>query len=173
MHNANVEQLTALENKSYPLPYFTDYKTHFFLGKITSKIQVRLILEINIKMSSIWFKIPTSLKNGHIFDAVENLSLSDSIGLIWRQQCTDATNMNFGIHKLANNLSPAPPSQTQNNVEPMLRHCNLWHRSTEPVNLNIFKVICVIGSSTIFLLVASFVMEKIKGIRMMRAINWK
>jgi hypothetical protein len=35
------------------LPYFTDYKTHFFLQKIASKIQVRLILEINIKMSSV------------------------------------------------------------------------------------------------------------------------
>ena len=33
--------------------YFTGYNTHFFLGKIASKILVRLILEINIKMSSI------------------------------------------------------------------------------------------------------------------------
>ena len=33
------------------------------------------------------------------------------------------------------------------------------------------KVICVIGNSTIFLLVASFVMEKIKGIHVMQAIN--
>jgi hypothetical protein len=35
------------------VPYFTDYKTHFFLKKIASKIQVRLILEINTKMSSL------------------------------------------------------------------------------------------------------------------------
>ena len=35
------------------LPYFTDYKTHFFLRKIGSKIQMHLILEINIKMSSV------------------------------------------------------------------------------------------------------------------------
>jgi hypothetical protein len=35
------------------IPYFTDYKTHFFLQKIASKIQVRLILEINTKMSSV------------------------------------------------------------------------------------------------------------------------
>jgi hypothetical protein len=38
---------------SKSIPYFTDYKTHFFLRKIASKIQVRLILEINIKMSSV------------------------------------------------------------------------------------------------------------------------
>ena len=78
------------------IPYFTDYKTYFFLWKIASKIQVRLILEINIKMSSVWFKIPTSLKNGHIFDAAGNLSLSGNIGLNWRQQCTDVTNMSCG-----------------------------------------------------------------------------
>jgi hypothetical protein len=35
------------------LPYFTDYKTYFFLRKIASKIHVCLILEINIKMSSV------------------------------------------------------------------------------------------------------------------------
>ena len=65
------------------LPYFTDYKTHFFLRKIASKIQVCLILEINIKMSSVGFKIPASLKNGHIFDAAGNLSLSGNIGFNW------------------------------------------------------------------------------------------
>jgi hypothetical protein len=37
----------------YNLPYFTDYKTHFFLQKIASKMQVRLILEINTKMFSV------------------------------------------------------------------------------------------------------------------------
>jgi hypothetical protein len=31
------------------IPYFTDYKTHFFLRKIASKMQVRLILEIITK----------------------------------------------------------------------------------------------------------------------------
>ena len=62
---------------------FMDYKTHFFLRKIASKIQVSFILEINIKMSSVWFKIPASLKNGHRFDAAENLSPSGNIGLNW------------------------------------------------------------------------------------------
>ena len=61
-----------------------------------SKIQVHLILEINIKMSSVWFKIPTSFKNGNIFDAAGNLSLSGNIGFNWQQQCTDATNMSCG-----------------------------------------------------------------------------
>ena len=90
------------KNTKYPneflnyLPYFTDYKTHFFLRKIASKIQVCLILEINIKMSCVWFKISTILKNGHIFDAARNLSLSGNIGFNWRQQCTDATNMSCG-----------------------------------------------------------------------------
>ena len=84
------------------VPYFMDYKTNFFLQKIASKMQVCLILEINIKMSSVWFKIPASLINGHIFDAAGNLSLSGNIGFIWRQQCTDAMNMSMymskGIH---------------------------------------------------------------------------
>jgi hypothetical protein len=31
------------------IPYFTDYKTHFLIKKIASKIQVRLIFEINKK----------------------------------------------------------------------------------------------------------------------------
>jgi hypothetical protein len=78
------------------IPYFVDYKTHFFLRKIASKIQVRLILKINIKIPSVWFKIPTSLKNGHIFDAAGNLSLSGNIAFNWQQQCTDATNMSCG-----------------------------------------------------------------------------
>ena len=37
----------------YMYRFFTDYKMHFFLRKIASKIQVRLILKINIKMSSV------------------------------------------------------------------------------------------------------------------------
>ena len=78
------------------IPYITDYKRHFFLWKIASKIQVHLILKINIKMSSVWFKIPTSLKNGHMFNATENLSLSGNIAFNWEQQCADATNMSFG-----------------------------------------------------------------------------
>ena len=88
--------------------YFTDYKTHFFHRKIASKIHVRLILEINIKMSIVWFKIPAGLKNGHIFDATGNLSLSGNIGFIWQQQCTDATKMSSGIHKLTNTVSLPP-----------------------------------------------------------------
>ena len=87
------------------IPYFMDYKTHFFLQKIASKIQVHLILENNIEMSSVWFKIPASLKNGDIFTAVGNLSLSGNIGFNWQQQCTDSTNMSSGMHKLANTVS--------------------------------------------------------------------
>jgi hypothetical protein len=59
-----------------------DYKTHFIIWKIASKIQARLILEISIKMSSVWFKIPANLKKSQIFDAVGNLSLSSNIGFI-------------------------------------------------------------------------------------------
>ena len=78
--------VTYLQSKVTPnyqlaITDFTDYTTHFFLRKIASKIQVRLILEINVKMSSVWFKIPTSLKNCHIFDVAGNLSLSGNIGL--------------------------------------------------------------------------------------------
>jgi hypothetical protein len=46
LHNSSRQTLPQI-------PYFTDYKTHFFLQKIASKIQVRLILEINTKMSSV------------------------------------------------------------------------------------------------------------------------
>jgi hypothetical protein len=42
-------QLESSCKLMFYIPYFTDYKTHFFLRKIASKIQVRLILEINIK----------------------------------------------------------------------------------------------------------------------------
>ena len=97
-------QLASIRIK---LPYFTDYKTHSFLRKIASKIQVRLILEINIKMSSVWIKIPASLKNGHIIDAAGNLSLSSNIGFIWRQQCSAQMRRIWvaGIHYLANTVS--------------------------------------------------------------------
>jgi hypothetical protein len=44
---------TKFHENQFKVPYFTDYKTHFFLQKIASKIQVRLILEINTKMSSV------------------------------------------------------------------------------------------------------------------------
>jgi hypothetical protein len=47
-------------------------------------------------MSSVWFKIPASLKNGHIFDAAGNLSLSGNIAFNWQQQHTDAMNMSCG-----------------------------------------------------------------------------
>ena len=77
--------MKIVEAFAFWIPYFMDYKMHFFLRKIAFKIQVRLILEINIKMTSVWFKIPTSLKNGHTFDG--------NIVFNWQQQCTDATNM--------------------------------------------------------------------------------
>ena len=128
---------------------------HFFLWKIASKIQVRLILEINIKLSNVWFTISTSLKNGHIFNAVGNLSLSGNIGFNWQQQCTDAMNMSCGDSQACQHcLPPAPP------IKPR-RLSSLWCViavcGASELQL---KVICVIGNSKIFLLVASFVMEK-------------
>ena len=44
------------------LPYFTDYKTHFFLRKIASKIQAHLKLKINIKCPVFNLKFPPVLK---------------------------------------------------------------------------------------------------------------
>ena len=109
-----------------------NYKTHFFLQKIASKIQVCLILEINIKMSNVWLKIPLSLKNGHI-DAAGNLSLSGNIGFSSSRHHKPRTLLNLW--------------------------CIIALYGASELEL---KVICVIGNSTIFLLVASFVMEKNK-----------
>ena len=152
------------------IPYVTDYKMHFFLRKIASKIQVRLILKINIKMSSVWFKILASLKNGHIFDAAGNLSLSGNIGFNWQQQCIDATNMSCGDSQVCYNNTVSLPSRHPKPRTLSSLWCIIAVYGTSELEL---KVICVMGNSTIFLLVANFVMEKMKGIHMMRAINWK
>ena len=108
----------------------------FFLWKIAFKIQVRLILKVNIKMSSVWFKIPTSLKNGHIFDATGTylyLATLDSSGgssaqmrRIWVAE----------IHKLANTVSLLPRHHKPEQCRAFLCHCSLQCRSTMPVNLN-------------------------------------
>ena len=135
---------------SQEVPYFTNYKTHFLLRKIASKIQVRLILEINIKMSSVWFKIPASLKNGHIFDAAGNLSLSGNIGFNWRSSAQMRRIWVAGIHKLANTVS-LPPRHPKPRTLPSLC-CVIAVCGASEFAL---KVICVIGKSTIFLLVVS------------------
>ena len=95
-------------NMAELVPYFTEYKTHFFLRKITSKIHVRLILEINIKMSSAWFKIPDSLKMAiysMLWETYLYLATLDSTGgssaQMWRIWVA-------GIHKLANTVSLPP-----------------------------------------------------------------
>ena len=90
------------------------------------------MLEINIKMSSVWFKISASLKNGHIFVAAGNLSLSGNIGHIWRQQSTDATNMSWGFTSSLT-LSLSRPAIT--NPEEC-RAYDVLLQSTVPVNLN-------------------------------------
>ena len=54
-----------------------------FLLKNASIIQVCLLLEININMSSVRFKIPAILKNGHIFNTGGNLPLSGNIRFIY------------------------------------------------------------------------------------------
>ena len=139
------------------VPYFTDYKTHFFLWKIASKIQVRLILKINIKMSSVWFKIPTSLKNGHIFDAAGNLSPSGNIGFNWRSSAQMRRIWVAGIHKLANTVSLLPRHHKPTTLSRLCFVIAVYGASELQL-----KVICVIGNSMIFLLVASFVMGKSK-----------
>jgi hypothetical protein len=53
MYGRRMREISRLSSNIDEIPYFTDYKTHFFLQKIASKIQVRLILEINKKMSSV------------------------------------------------------------------------------------------------------------------------
>ena len=81
---------------------------HFFLWKIASKIQVRLILEINIKMSSVWFKIPTSLKM-----AISSMTRETYLYLP-TMDSTGGSNAQMrriwvaGIHKLANTVSLLP-----------------------------------------------------------------
>ena len=114
------------------LPYLTDYKTHFFLRKIASKIQVHLIFKINIKMSSVWLKIPASLKNGH------NRCRGKPIS-IWQYW----TQLAAAVHRCDEyelrgftsllTLSPSHPANT--NPE----HCRAYVASlccTVPVNLN-------------------------------------
>ena len=71
------------------------------------------------------------------------------------------------IHKLANTVS-LPPRHHKPRILSGL-WCVIAVYGASELEL---KVICVISNSTLFLLVASFVMGK-KGIHMMRAINWK
>ena len=75
-----------------------------------------------------------------------------------------------GIQKLTNTVS-LPPRHPKPRTKSSLC-CIIVVYGASELEL---KVICVIGNSTIFLLVASFVMEKKKkkDIHMMRAINWK
>ena len=108
-------------------------------------------------MSSVWFKILASLKNGHIFDATGNLSLSDNIGFNWQQQCTDAANMSCGDSQLVNTVSLPPCHHKPRTLSSL--SCVIAVYNVSELEL---KVICVIGNSTIFLLVASFVMKKNK-----------
>ena len=140
--------------------------THFFLRKIASKIQVRLILKINIKCPVFGLKFPPVLKMAIYsvpWETCLHLATLDSTGSrsaqmrrIWA----------VGIHKLAK----SPSCSAIPNPEQCRAYVVISVYGASELEL---KVICVIGNSTIFLLVASFVMEKIKGIHMMRVINWK
>ena len=73
-----------------------------------------------------------------------------------------------GIHKLANTVSLLPRHPKARTLSSLC--CVIAVYDASELEL---KVIFVIGNNTIFLLVASFAMEKINGIPMMRAINWK
>ena len=66
-----------------------------------------------------------------------------------------------GIHKLANTVSLPPRHQKPRTLSSLW--CVIAVYGTNELEL---KVICVIGNSTIFLLVASFVMEKNKRCRL-------
>ena len=118
--------------KMHYIPYFTDCKPHFFLRKIAFKIQVRLILEFIIKMSSVWFKIPASLKNGHIFDAMGNLSLFGNIGFI----CGSSAQMRrYELRGFTSSLTLSLSRLAITNPE----ECRAYVaslQSTVPVNLN-------------------------------------
>ena len=122
------------------IPYFTGYKTHYFLRKIASKIQVRLILEINIKMSSVWFKIPPVLKMAIYsmpWETYLYLATLDSTGgsiaqmrWIWVA----------GIHKLANTVSLPPRHPKPRTLSSLC--CVIAVYGASELEL---KVICVIG----------------------------
>ena len=69
----------------------------FFFEKLPTKFRCILYSKlINIKMSSVWFKIPASLKKAIYLMLQETYLYLGNIGLIWWQQCTDATNMSCG-----------------------------------------------------------------------------
>ena len=109
MHVIRVD-VDVLE-KELKVPYFTDYKMQFFLRKIASKIQVRLILEINIKCPVFDLKFPPVLKMAIYSMPQETylyLATLDSIGSssapmrrIWVA----------GIHKLTYTVSLPPRHQ--------------------------------------------------------------
>ena len=140
------------------VPYFMDCKTHFFLRKIVSKIQVSLILEINIKMSSVWYKIPTSLKMPYIRCRGKPISIRQYwIQLAAAVHWCDEHELQ-GFTSLLT-LSLSCPAIT--NPE----HCRAYVASLQsmvPVNLNWKSFVLLVTVLTIFLLVASFVMEKNK-----------
>ena len=122
-------------------------------------------LEINIKMSSVWFKFPPVLKMAkysmprETYLYLATLDSSDSNSAQMRRIWV------AGIHKLADTVSVPPRHPKPRTL------CSLWCIIAVYNSLSTYlgslwsselelKVICVIGNSTIFLLVASFVMEK-------------
>ena len=113
------------------LPYFTDCTMHFFLRNIASKIQVHIILEINIKCPVFDLKFPPVLKMAIYSMPRETylyLATLDSIGSSrapipwskylppWPMQRTWVA----GIHKLANTVSLPPCHHKPRTL------CSLW-----------------------------------------------
>ena len=145
-----------------------DYKTHFFLQKIDSKIQVHLILEINIKVPVFDLKFPPVLKiaiysmpwETYLYLATMDSTGSSSVEMqrIWV----------VGIHKLAYTVSLPPCHRKPRTLSSLC--CVIAVYGASELEL---KVICIIGNSTIFLLVASFVMEKNKRYSYDAGYKWK
>ena len=109
---------------------------------------MRLLLEINIKMSSVWFKIPASINcRGKTISIWEH----------WIQLVAAAVHPCdeyelWGIHKLGNTVSLLPRHHKPRTLSSLW--CAIAVYGASELEL---KVICVINNSTIF-----FVMEKNK-----------
>ena len=139
------------------VPYFTDYKTHFFLRKIASKIQVHLILKINIKCPLFDLKFPPVLKWPYIRCRGKPIS-------IWQHwiQLEAAVHRcdEYELQRFTSLLTLSPSCPAIPNPEHLSSlWCIIAVYGASELEL---KMICVICNSTTFLLVASFVMEKNK-----------
>ena len=98
-------------------------------------------------------KFPRSLKNGHIFDAAGNLYLA-TLNSTGGNSAQTRRIWVAGIHKLANAVSLSPCNHKPRTLSSLWCVIAVYGASEHEL-----KVICVIGNSTIFLLVASFIMD--------------